>query len=1097
MKSKVIKKPLAFLLILAMMFSLLPLSVLAAEVADTADTAVTEVLAALAEKYENTKDGWAAMALAAYGQADEVAGADIIEQARKSYTQGSATDLARSIIILTALGVDATHVYGGSESQYLDFLVRMDEALPTQIMEAVFGLLALDSGEYNDGQNFSRQGCIDFILNKKLEPEAGQVAWSISGGTADVDTTAMVVAALAPHYNTNGEGIQTAVEGALEYLAAQQQSDGHCGNSNATAMTIVALAALGENPGAQSGAFAKDGSSLIDGLLYFRTASDEFGYDDNTTGSVLSTEQGFRALVAYRGYLYAGSKAYNIYQFGSQTGDGTALTGEADPGIIPPDPDVPRNVKVRIEDLFGGSTLLPETAVNVSGTHLDALKAALSANGRDPEQDLILSDGYISSILDVKAGDSTGWMYAVNGEIPVTSLDETQVVEGDVLVLFFIDWFDSFYFTMFDKSSASIIAGGTVTFTLTGLNPWEAMGSGEAYAPISEATLYAYDVHGDRLGTEAVTGTDGKATLTFSTAGTYTVSATRKGALNATDLVPPLCVVTVTSETSGPGEPSAEITVSFELQGLDSGDNAEIWIQRKTVSAVPKNATVVDVIIKALAGTGYTQSGALDGYIKSVTTPGGFTLAETHSGMLNSGWLYKINSLLPTVGMDLHTVKNGDYILLYFTKDYTKDPDAGTFTGGGSGRPEEATAVAEVKAAATAGSDGTAQASIATAGIVKALDEAIKAAENLTGKPAPKVRVTVDVTKGAASLETVVKAEAIKAIAAASNVQLTIESALGSIIFASDALSALAGSGISDSTDVTFSVARIDTNRLAENIKAVVGGNTVFDLSVTVGKEIIHRFDGQSITVSLPYTLREGEKAAEVKVWHLNAAGDLEQVDCSYDEKTGLATFKTAHLSYYVVGAAVEEVHPGVFTMNFTDVRESDWFYAAVQYAVENGFFVGAGETAFSPHTPMTRAMLVTVLHRLESSPAAAGANDFTDVKNNEWYTAAVTWANAGGIVSGYGNDLFGPADPVTREQMAAVLHRYASHKGCNVTDAANLSDYTDAKEISSWAEEAMSWANAEGLLTGRTVTTLVPGGTATRAEVASILQRFKEGLMQ
>jgi hypothetical protein len=260
------------------------------------------------------------------------------------------------------------------------------------------------------------------------------------------------------------------------------------------------------------------------------------------------------------------------------------------------------------------------------------------------------------------------------------------------------------------------------------------------------------------------------------------------------------------------------------------------------------------------------------------------------------------------------------------------------------------------------------------------------------------------------------------------------------------------------------------------------------------GSSHISSFNGKSITISLPYTLQEGESVGDVKVWYLNDAGELEQIDCTYDEKAGLATFKTSHLSYYLVGV---EAAKDDFVINFTDVKESDWFYEAVKFAVENGLFKGTTETTFSPGQPMTRAMLVTVLHRLEGSPAVTGANNFTDVKNGEWYTNAVIWANANDIVSGYGNGLFGTNDPITREQMAAILYRYAGYKGYDVTAAANLSAYTDAADISGWAEKAMRWANAEGLITGRTTTTLTPKGNATRAEVASILKRFVEGFVE
>lgn len=175
----------------------------------------------------------------------------------------------------------------------------------------------------------------------------------------------------------------------------------------------------------------------------------------------------------------------------------------------------------------------------------------------------------------------------------------------------------------------------------------------------------------------------------------------------------------------------------------------------------------------------------------------------------------------------------------------------------------------------------------------------------------------------------------------------------------------------------------------------------------------------------------------------------------------------------------------------FDDVKSTDWFFDAVQFAAREGLFSGTSATAFSPGAPMTRAMLVTVLYRLEGTPTVAQANQFTDVKSGEWYTNAVIWANANGVVTGYGGGLFGTNDPVTREQMAKILYGYAQSKGYDASKTADLSVYTDAAGVSAWAQAALAWANAEGFITGRTATTLAPGGSATRAEVASILMRF------
>ena len=175
----------------------------------------------------------------------------------------------------------------------------------------------------------------------------------------------------------------------------------------------------------------------------------------------------------------------------------------------------------------------------------------------------------------------------------------------------------------------------------------------------------------------------------------------------------------------------------------------------------------------------------------------------------------------------------------------------------------------------------------------------------------------------------------------------------------------------------------------------------------------------------------------------------------------------------------------------FTDVSANDWFADAVNFVVRRGLFKGVSETEFAPNAEMTRAMLVTVLHRLDGTPDATAAMKFSDVASDMWYTEAVAWATEHGIVAGYGNGKFGSGDDVTREQIATFLFRYAKVKGYDVSKQADLSTYADAASVSSWAQEAVSWANATGLIRGRTATTLNPKATATRAEVATILMRF------
>ena len=183
-------------------------------------------------------------------------------------------------------------------------------------------------------------------------------------------------------------------------------------------------------------------------------------------------------------------------------------------------------------------------------------------------------------------------------------------------------------------------------------------------------------------------------------------------------------------------------------------------------------------------------------------------------------------------------------------------------------------------------------------------------------------------------------------------------------------------------------------------------------------------------------------------------------------------------------------------TITFSDVKESDWFYKGVSYVVENGMMNGVGDNQFAPNAPLTREMLAVVLYNMEKQPESTGVNPFADVKADMWYTDAIVWANANGIVAGYDDSTFGLGDSITREQLAAILYRYAQLKGYDVTEKADLTGYTDSTSISSYAVEAMQWANANGIVNGMTETTLVPQGTATRAQVATMLMNFCENVV-
>ena len=201
--------------------------------------------------------------------------------------------------------------------------------------------------------------------------------------------------------------------------------------------------------------------------------------------------------------------------------------------------------------------------------------------------------------------------------------------------------------------------------------------------------------------------------------------------------------------------------------------------------------------------------------------------------------------------------------------------------------------------------------------------------------------------------------------------------------------------------------------------------------------------------------------------------------------------YLTRDLTVYA-GWRVDE-NPSTGENPFTDVSEKDWFFDDVLFVYDYGLMVGTGKTLFSPHETVTRGMMATILWRMEGSPIPKGKNSFTDVEAGKWYADAITWTAENGIFAGYGKDKFGPDDPITREQLAAIFYRYADYKGYDLTVKGNLDKFKDADKITDYAKTAMQWAVGSGLVKGKSGNLLDPQGTATRAEIAAMLHRFIE----
>lgn len=224
--------------------------------------------------------------------------------------------------------------------------------------------------------------------------------------------------------------------------------------------------------------------------------------------------------------------------------------------------------------------------------------------------------------------------------------------------------------------------------------------------------------------------------------------------------------------------------------------------------------------------------------------------------------------------------------------------------------------------------------------------------------------------------------------------------------------------------------------------------------------------------------------ADDLTAWSLADDGSISAVGGAYD--AGQQTY-----AFDVVNGVT-----AIARFPFTDVVAGTWYYGAAAYAYNNGLFAGMTPTTFAPNATMTRAMLVSVLWRLAGAPAPKAPNTFVDVPDGAWYTDAVTWAAENGVVSGIGGSRFDPSGFVTREQTAEILYNYAHSKGYDVSARADLTAFPDAGSVSGWAEKALSWANAAGLINGtvrdgRTI--LDPQGSASRAQVAMILMNYVE----
>ena len=303
---------------------------------------------------------------------------------------------------------------------------------------------------------------------------------------------------------------------------------------------------------------------------------------------------------------------------------------------------------------------------------------------------------------------------------------------------------------------------------------------------------------------------------------------------------------------------------------------------------------------------------------------------------------------------------------------------------------------------------------------------------------------------------------------------LQVQFAAGTVTLDSDALAAL-----DLHKDVAVSLTGASLNAAQQRALGMQAATaTLANVSVTVDGAAAS-YPAGSVRAGIPV-----RAADDLTAWSLADDGTISAAGGAWDADRQTCTFDV------VSGVTAIARFP------FTDVPAGSWYYGAAAYAYNNGLFAGTTATTFAPDMTMTRAMLVSVLWRLAGEPAPKGTNTFDDVPDGTWYTDAVTWAAENGVVAGIGNGRFDPDGSVTREQTAVILFNYAQSKGYDVSARADLSAFPDAGSVSDWAQSALAWANASGLISGAvrgTQTILDPQGSASRAQVAMILMGYVE----
>ncbi|GMQ59968.1 hypothetical protein AN1V17_43680 [Vallitalea sediminicola] len=317
---------------------------------------------------------------------------------------------------------------------------------------------------------------------------------------------------------------------------------------------------------------------------------------------------------------------------------------------------------------------------------------------------------------------------------------------------------------------------------------------------------------------------------------------------------------------------------------------------------------------------------------------------------------------------------------------------------------------------------------------------------------------------------------------------LIAKSHLAEINISNKALSSLVESR---GSNVSIIVERADKEQLSNKNIELVGDKPVYNLYIKVDNKLITNFV-DDVTVSLSYIPKDDEDTNKLSVYNINDNDKaIRMTGTYYDDDSESIIFETNHFSTFAIVYDEDKI------IAFEDVLTTDWFYDSVYFVIEHGLFSEISKNRFEPNKNMTRGMFAEVLYDMAGKLDVTSESPFEDVEKGSLYYDSVVWASNDRIVSGYGNDWFGTNDNITREQIATMLYRYAKSNGYKITDTTDISIYTDNYMVSDWATHSMKWAVGNKIISGVNEKELLPQGTATRGEVATIIMRFMENIMK